>query len=184
MWTRDEMNYCMGLETCAPYTLSTEGIRLDNMLTAGEKRMIADGLEHLKHCAPDLYEQVRTQVKEIRRGEYGDRFGAYVRIGKPIVFLPVEGAVNSPSRFKDSMRTFAAAAYLVHESRHIEMGRSSTEPDAYRFELQVFTPSCKPNDIENGPWTDYDWMRRYAEWRASLPYPGEPPADVIPTEFR
>ncbi len=184
LWTHDEMDYCLGLDTCAPFTLSQEGIRLSNQLSADEKRMLVDGLEHLQNCAPPLYEHVRTQVKEIRRGQFGEQWGAYVRAGKPIVFLPALGAVNNPARFKDSMRTFAAAAFLVHESRHIEMGKQSTEPDAYRFELGVFTPSCKPNDIENGPWTDYESMRRYAEWRASLPYPGEPPPEVIPPEYR
>ena len=49
---------------------------------------------------------------------------------------------------------------MVHEARHIEMGRESTEPDAYRFELQVFVPACYPPGVEPSV---IDRYRQYIE---------------------
>jgi hypothetical protein len=160
-------------------------IVLGDDLSPDERRMILDGLQHLKNCVPPLYDYVRTYVREIHRGSIAnDKVDAWVRTGTPIVYLPEKGSVNSPERYTDSMRTFSAAALLVHEARHLEMGKKTTEPDAYRFELQVFVPQCKPNDIGNSPWNLYIGMRQYVEWRASLPFPGEPPEDAIPQGFR
>ncbi|MDE3088816.1 MAG: hypothetical protein KGJ80_05480 [Chloroflexota bacterium] len=150
-----------------------------------EERMLRDSLNLLKSCAPSLYDYVRSHVAVVTRGTPPENLpnaSAFVqtRYSDPTVYLPEKGAVDDPGKYIDSMRTFVAAVLLVHEARHIELGKDTTEPDAYRFELQVFVPACKPNDIGDSPYTVYEMLRRYAEWRASLPYPGEPPPGVKP----
>lgn len=168
----------------SPYPACSHDVYLADDLNSEERRMLSDGLEHLKNCAPDLYTFVQANVREVHRGAPVRDFDAWIRTGEPFVYLPEKGTINDPGRYIDSMRTFMSAAILVHEARHIERGAQTTEPDAYRFELQVFTPRCKPNDIGDYPYSRYDGIRRYAEWRASLPYKGEPPDNVIPPEFR
>jgi len=163
-------------------TVLPRDIELKN-LNAEEERMMRDGIQLLKSCAPATYSYVRSHVRQVTRGTPVPGLpnaSAYVSRGEPIVYLPDDGAINNPKRYQDSVRTFVAAILLAHEARHIELGRATTEPDAYAFTLPLFEP-CKPNDI--GPaicYSDtlctnsYAAFRRYTEWRASLPYPGEP----------
>lgn len=157
-------------------------ILVDPSLTSEEQRMIADGIAHLRQCAPNLYDYVRANIREVKRGtENRPNAIFYTYPGKPTVFLPKTSMVGYPERAIDSIRTFMVAESLVHEARHLALGINSTEPDAYRFALQVFTPQCIPNDIEPG---ELDPRRRYLEWRASLSYSGDPPPDEIPPEFQ
>ncbi|MBI3535974.1 MAG: hypothetical protein HY070_00190 [Chloroflexi bacterium] len=153
-------------------------------LNAEERRMIQDGLNLLQACAPNLFNYVRTFITEIQRGKDLRNATGYVYTGSSIVYLPQSGSINDPIHYKDSMRTFVAATLFVHEARHIERGEATTEPDAYQFELQVFIPACKPNDIGDAWNSQYEQLKHYVSWRASLPYPGEPPRNVTPPPLR
>ncbi len=159
-------------------------IVLSPELNSEERRMIQDGLNLLKSCASPLSDYVRTHITEIQRGRNIRNATGYVVTGSSIVYLPETGSINDPKSYKDSMRTFVAATLLVHEARHIEIGKETTEPDAYHFELQVYTPACKPNDIGNAWNSQYEQLKHYVVWRASLPYPGEPPRNVSPPPLR
>ena len=157
-------------------------IELKNLNTE-EERMVRDSIQLIKSCAPPMYNYVRSYIRQVTRGNPVPSLpnaSAYVRRGEPIVYLPENGAINDPKRYQDSTRTFVAAILLVHEARHIEQGQATTEPDAYGFTLPWFEP-CKPNDI--GPSycstdficsTSYASFQKYVQWRASLPYDGEP----------
>ncbi len=153
-------------------------------LNAEEQRMIQDGINLLKACASPLYDHVRAYVTEVHRGNALRGATGYVRTGSSIVYLPESGSINDPIHYRDSMRTFVAAALLVHEARHIQVGATTTEPDAYSYELQVFTPACKPNDIGDDWNTQYEQLKHYVNWRASLPYPDEPPRNITPPPLR
>ena len=124
-------------------------IVLSDTLTAQEQRAIRDALELLRNCAPYLYSYVRSYIRLITRG---DMFASkevigYIQQGETTLYLP-KGTILGDNAFRDSVRALLTAANMVHEARHIEMGRESTEPDAYRFELQVFVSACYPPDVE------------------------------------
>lgn len=170
-------------------TATPHDIALTN-LSPDEERMVRDGINLLKSCAPPMYDYVRSHIQMVTRGDdtSGTPMIAYQYTGRSIVYLPRSGTINDPRHYVDSLRTFVAAIVLVHQARLIELGRDATAPDAYGFTLPLFGP-CRPNDIGDAT-TQHDWrtgpnqfvlyydFRRYTEWRASLPYPGEPPPDI------
>ena len=128
---------------------SPHELALSNTLTTEERHSIQAALDLLNHCAPSLYDHVRSHITLVTRG---DAFSSaevigYIRQGDSTIYLP-EGTILGDRTYSESAREFLAAANLVHEARHVEMGRSSTEPDAYRFELKVFVPECYPGDID------------------------------------
>jgi hypothetical protein len=122
---------------------------LSNTLTIEEQQAIQAALVLLHQCAPPLDDYVRAHVTEVTRGnafESKEVIG-YVRQGESTIYLP-KGTILGDTSYPVSVRTLLTAANLVHEARHVEMGRDSTEPDAYRFELQVYVPACYPVDID------------------------------------
>ena len=147
MWTSTATRATIAAPATA--TLTPHDIVLDKSLTEEEKRMERDGLQQLKNCAPQLYSYVRSHVELITRGTRFDSKEAigYVLSGEATIYLPA-GTILGDNKYIDSARTFLAAANLVHEANHIALGRSATEPDAYRMELQVYVPACYPNDFE------------------------------------
>ena len=187
--------------TRVPTDIQIQGLSQD------EERMIKDGIQLLKGCAPSMYNYVRTHVDTVTRGSNVPDTNAYVNGGAPVVYLPADGSINDPNHYTDSMRTFVAAIVLVHEARHLEMGTGSTEPDAYRYTLPLFgNDKCVPNDIgaltvipggdidigdgtvfhdeprDSFPksYCSFYVLRKYTEWRAGLPYPKEPPSYAMP----
>ncbi|MBI3912927.1 MAG: hypothetical protein HY327_01830 [Chloroflexi bacterium] len=181
--TRARLSTPTSNPTRTPTRASGE-ILIGSDLNSEERRMIQDGLNLLKACAPHLFTYVRTHVSEVQRGREFRNATGYVFTGSSIVYLPSSGSVNDPTHYKDSMRTFVAATVLVHEARHIAMGPATTEPDAYQFELQVYVPACKPNDIGDAWNSQYEQLKHYVSWRASLSYPGEPPRNITPPPLR
>jgi len=130
--------------TAVPHDLA-----VSSTLTTEEQQAIHAALGLLHGCAPPLYDYVRSHITLVTRG---DAFTAkevigYIRQGESTVYLP-RGTILGDRTYPDSVRALLTAANLVHEARHVEMGRESTEPDAYRFELQVFVPACYPSDID------------------------------------
>lgn len=122
---------------------------LGDTLAPDERISIQAGMALLDRCAPSLYDYVRSHITLVTRG---DAFSpteviGYVRQGESTIYLP-KGTILGDTSYPESARAFLTAANLVHEARHVEMGRDSTEPDAYRFELRVFVPACYPGDID------------------------------------
>lgn len=178
-------------------------------LSQGETQTIKDAMDLLQGCSPTMFNYVRSHVDTVTRGNKVPDANAYIASGSRVVYLPQDGSINDPNRYTDSMRTFVAAIALVHESRHVEMGDSSTEPDAYKYTLPLFeNDKCVPNDIgaltvipggvyeewngvtlPYGPrdsfpksYCPYYILRKYTEWRAALSYPKEPPSWIKPPE--
>jgi hypothetical protein len=128
---------------------SPHDLQLGNTLTTEEQQAVQAALGLLHRCAPPLDDYVRSHVTRVIRG---DAFASkevigYIRQGESTIYLP-KGTILGDTSYPASVRVLLAAANLVHEARHVEMGRDSTEPDAYRFELQVFVPACYPDDID------------------------------------
>lgn len=122
---------------------------LSSTLTTEERNSIQAALALLDRCVPSLYDYVRSHITLVTRG---DAFPSaevigYIRQGESTIYLP-KGTILGDTSYPESARALLTAANLVHEARHVEMGRDSTEPDAYRFELQVFVPACYPGDID------------------------------------
>ena len=123
--------------------------KLSDTLTTVERQSLQAALGLLHRCAPPLDDYVRSHITLVTRGDAfaGKDVVGYVRQGESTIYLP-KGTVLGDTTFPGSARALLTAANLVHEARHVEMGRDSTEPDAYRFELQVFVPACYPGDID------------------------------------
>ncbi len=174
-------------------------------LAEDEERTVKDAVDLLWYCERPMYDYVRTHIDTVTRGNKLSDANAYVAAGRPIVYLPESSSLNDPRRYSDALRTFVAAVALVHEARHIELGSASTEPDAYRLTLPLFeNKRCVPNDIGTVTITQYNYevgedvyvsgsyedmpksycsfyiLHSYTKWRASLPYPQEPPASARP----
>jgi hypothetical protein len=131
-------------------------IKLSNTLTIEEQQAVHAALGLLHRCAPPLDDYVRSHITLVTRG---NNFTAkevigYIRRGESTVYLP-KGTILGDRAYPDSVRALLTAANLVHEARHVEMGSDSTEPDAYRFELQVFVPACYPGDIDRAALNQY-----------------------------
>ncbi len=178
-------------------------------LSADEERTVTDAVDLLGFCAPPLNDYVRSHIDTVTRGNKFSDANAYVDAGRPIVYLPDASSLLDPRQYSDALRTFVAAVALVHEARHLELGKASTEPDAYGFTLPLFdNPRCVPNDIgtftipqNTGQIDPFDWnyiggtneqmprsycpffiLHSYTRWRANLPYRLEPPAGVHPPD--
>jgi hypothetical protein len=124
-------------------------LKVSNTLTIEEQQAVYAALSLLHRCASPLDDYVRSHITLVARGDHftAKEVIGYIRQGESIVYLP-SGTILGDRSYPDSVRTLLTAANLVHEARHVEMGRNSTEPDAYRFELQVFVPACYPGDID------------------------------------
>jgi len=149
--------------TITPTSIPRDIVLADS-LTSEEKRIERDGLQLLKKCVPFLYDYVRSHVRTIARGDHfssQDVIG-YTTTGLTTLYLPA-GTIVGDSAYLDSIRTFVAAANLVHEARHIEEGWDTTEASAYRFELQVYVPACYPNDVD---WSIFESNRQSVEAEA------------------
>ena len=122
---------------------------LSDALTPEEQQSVHAALGLLHRCAAPLDDYVRSHVTRVTRGEAFDskEVIGYVRQGDSTIYLP-KGTILGDTSYPASVRALLTAANLIHEARHVEMGRISTEPDAYRFELQVFVPACYPDDVD------------------------------------